>query len=156
MLITLKFRERVRAVAQVIVDELEQVVASITTGWRVEHNDDGTHGDVTADSIHAGPITSDGIIIAIGSQGIRVFSGTKYVTLGTDATNALLQSWVSMPLYINKEGNPVVFGNDKITFTTSSGAAQFSGAITSNGGLQTFGANDSAGAGYRYVVVPNA
>ena len=29
-------------------------------------------------------------------------------------------------------------------------------AITSNGGLQTFLANDSAGAGFRYVVVPNS
>jgi hypothetical protein len=30
------------------------------------------------------------------------------------------------------------------------------GALTTNGGLQTFLANDSAGAGFRYVVVPNA
>jgi hypothetical protein len=30
------------------------------------------------------------------------------------------------------------------------------GALTTNGGLQTFGANDSAGTGYRYVRVPNA
>ncbi len=31
-----------------------------------------------------------------------------------------------------------------------------SGALTTNGGVQTFLANDSAGAGFRYVVVPNA
>ena len=29
------------------------------------------------------------------------------------------------------------------------------GALTTDGGLQTFGANDSAGAGYRLVRVPN-
>ncbi len=35
------------------------------------------------------------------------------------------------------------------------GKSVFAGSITSNGGLQTFGANDSGGAGYRLVRVPN-
>jgi len=36
------------------------------------------------------------------------------------------------------------------------GGALACGAITSNGGLQTFGADNSGGAGYRLVLVPNA
>jgi hypothetical protein len=35
------------------------------------------------------------------------------------------------------------------------GSGYFNGALTTDGGLQTFGANDSAGAGYRLVRVPN-
>jgi len=35
------------------------------------------------------------------------------------------------------------------------GAVNIIGALTTNGGLQTFGANDSGGAGFRMVVVPN-
>ena len=35
-------------------------------------------------------------------------------------------------------------------------ALQVVGALTTNGGLQTFGANDSGGTGYRMVRVPNA
>lgn len=48
-------------------------------------------------------------------------------------------------LGINTDGSLTVF-NFKVLDT---------GALTTNGGLQTFGANDSAGAGYRTVRVPN-
>jgi hypothetical protein len=36
------------------------------------------------------------------------------------------------------------------------GAVAIDGALTTNGGLQTFGTNDSGGAGFRLVLVPNA
>lgn len=39
--------------------------------------------------------------------------------------------------------------------TAVAGTLNVAGATTGNGGLQTFGANDSAGAGFRAVRVPN-
>lgn len=38
---------------------------------------------------------------------------------------------------------------------TIGGVLDVTGTITSDGGLQTFGANDSGGAGFRQVLVPN-
>lgn len=56
--------------------------------------------------------------------------------------------------------NQVVIGNASVTNVFLGSAAGVAAlqcaAITSNGGLQTFGANDSAGAGFRLVRVPNA
>lgn len=43
-----------------------------------------------------------------------------------------------------------------IKFTRATGAAQFGGPVTLTGGLVSYGANDSGGAGYRLVLVPNA
>lgn len=45
--------------------------------------------------------------------------------------------------------------NTRMTILEASGNVSMLGSLTTNGGLQTFGANDSAGAGYRLVRVPN-
>lgn len=49
-------------------------------------------------------------------------------------------------------GSTVDNGTDRLQVN---GSGYFNGELTTNGGLQTFGANDSAGAGYRLVRVPN-
>jgi hypothetical protein len=137
MLVTLKFRERLRAVAQVIVDELEQVVASITTGWRVAHNDDGTHKGMT---VYGSLVVQDG-----DASRLYLSKTDAPVRLWLIAANDT--SWIVYN---------VTAGYTAPLQITSSGAVTIPGTLTTNGGLQTFGANDSAGAGYRYVVVPNA
>lgn len=44
---------------------------------------------------------------------------------------------------------------NKFTVASATGNTVIAGTLTTNGGLQTFGANDSGGTGYRVVVVPN-
>ncbi len=60
---------------------------------------------------------------------------------------------------LNTLSNQAVIGNASLTDvylgSVTSVAALHCAAITSNGGLQTFGANDSGGAGFRQVLVPN-
>ena len=58
MRVSLKFRDRIAAISQYLLNELEQLVAAISTGWQVEHKLDGTHGAVTADSF-TGPLTGN-------------------------------------------------------------------------------------------------
>jgi microcystin-dependent protein len=84
-------------------------------------------GDVLGGAITATSVTSTGAL------GLKVLTDTKYVTLGTDAINALLQSWSLMPLYINKEGNPVVFGG-AVTFLAGATGAEPAGIIHGYGG----------------------
>ena len=43
MRVSLKFRDRIAAISQYLLNELDQLAASIRTGWLVEHNEDGTH-----------------------------------------------------------------------------------------------------------------
>ena len=52
--------------------------------------------------------------------------------------------------------NVAILPNSILGATFSSTGLVLVGSLTTNGGLQTFGANDSAGAGYRLVRVPNA
>jgi hypothetical protein len=58
-------------------------------------------------------------------------------------------------------GGTLEWGNgtdarDTFLYRDSAGKLKTTGAFITNGGEQTFGANDSAGAGYRLVRVPNA
>jgi hypothetical protein len=39
-------------------EDLEQAEASAQAKWATQHEADGTHGDVTADSVHAGQLTT--------------------------------------------------------------------------------------------------
>jgi hypothetical protein len=48
MALALKFRDKLPAG---VVDELDQLVGAIKGWWSPEHNDDGSHGDVNADSL---------------------------------------------------------------------------------------------------------
>lgn len=45
-------------------------------------------------------------------------NGTVDYTMGSDGTNVYLQSWNSKPLYINNQGNPVVFSTAVSGITT--------------------------------------
>lgn len=61
MNLLLYFREQLNAVSNAIVDELDQLIASITAAWEIEHNSDGTHGAVTAESVSvSGDVEADG------------------------------------------------------------------------------------------------
>lgn len=59
MQISFKFRE-VLGRTPYLVDELENIAACISGSFRVEHNPDGTHADITANSITTGNITVTG------------------------------------------------------------------------------------------------
>ncbi len=58
-MIGLKFSDQVTKISQVLVDEFQQLVAGIRGYLFVEHKDDGTHGDVTADSVTTDTLTAD-------------------------------------------------------------------------------------------------
>lgn len=49
----LHFREQLASIKQVLVDELDQIVASAQSRWGRQHTQEGDHGDVTATSITA-------------------------------------------------------------------------------------------------------
>lgn len=59
MQLGLWFRERFQGrLGQAVLQELDQLVAAITTGWNVEHNADGTHKAIAPPSVTInGPLT---------------------------------------------------------------------------------------------------
>jgi hypothetical protein len=57
---------------------------------------------------------------------------------------------------INWANGDVTLTHAADTLTLAGGGVVFSGAVTLSGGAVSYGANDSAGAGYRLVRVPNA
>ena len=53
MRLGLKFREMLTGPLQVVQDELDQLIAGILGGYRLEHKlPSGLHGNITADSIN--------------------------------------------------------------------------------------------------------
>jgi hypothetical protein len=66
----LRFRD---ALPPVVLDELENIVSKVKGFFSAEHNDDGTHGDITADSVtlHGGQV---GELIDLP------FNATRYLT----------------------------------------------------------------------------
>jgi hypothetical protein len=65
----LRYREQVYKLSYALGQELEQLLLTFTTKWRVEHADDGTHGAVTATSVVVEG-TSDSLV------DVRLLSGT--------------------------------------------------------------------------------
>lgn len=50
---------KAKKMGEVLVHQLDDIIAQFSGLWNVQHDDDGTHGDITADSIEVdGPITS--------------------------------------------------------------------------------------------------
>jgi hypothetical protein len=122
-----------------------------------------TGNTVLAGSLTVGAASFSGSL----TNGITMNSGTATDIVGfviqTAATQRALCYATSTGLdFYTSTAIPMRLGtNGSINLTIASGgAATFSstvacGALTTNGGLQTFGANDSGGAGYRMVRVPN-
>ncbi len=54
---SLNFREWWSPVSQWLTDELDQMAASAQAKWFAQHAADGTHGDVTADTLTAGRLS---------------------------------------------------------------------------------------------------
>lgn len=79
-----------------------------------------------------------------GDAFIRWFAGSNWYA-GVDNSDS--DSW---------SVGPAAIGTTPSIKITTAGAVTIPGTLTTNGGLQTFGANDSGGSGYRMVVVPNA
>ena len=50
-MVSLHYREFWSALSNWLVNELDQLVASIQAAWSKEHKSDGTHGDVTATTV---------------------------------------------------------------------------------------------------------
>lgn len=65
MNIGLKFRDLFSGkIGQAILNELDNILQGIIAHWQVEHNDDGTHADITADTMAVGSITATGNVTA--------------------------------------------------------------------------------------------
>lgn len=129
--------------------------------------------DCTAVTVFGGSAFLGGTLVTDGtsqttSNGITIDGGTLIVLLnlniGTDGTATgytlrLLNTpngivWIGG--YENAFLSGAWSGTTNVTRFAYNGQIITPSSITSNGGLQTFGANDSAGAGFRLVRVPNA
>lgn len=114
-------------------------------------------------------LTSSGVISSTAGGGaFKVDAGagvskTGYAQFTGTTAASVSQTWYSgINVFATDGSYEVKNGSGSQGFSiTPAGATTFigaltAGAITSNGGLQTFSANDAAGAGFRYVLVPNA
>ncbi len=86
--------------------------------------------------------------------------GTKQVFYTTNTGTTTIREH----LWLDGDGTTICVADARIggglyvgatNVDPAAGTLTVTGSITSNGGLQTFGANDSGGAGYRLVRVPN-
>lgn len=80
MNLSLKFRDRLYSIGAWLTQEMDQLIAAITSTWDTNHLDDGTHGDIQAKSltvtkgtpqevasgVFSGAITTDGLVTATG------------------------------------------------------------------------------------------
>jgi hypothetical protein len=86
-------------------------------------------------------------------------SATRDMTLGSDATYAYIQSWSGKPLYINSQGNNVLFGSGNVGIGTSSPVTSLDVRAT-NGATIIAGrtANTGTGSEFGYFAsyAPNA
>lgn len=78
MNVFLKFRERIATLSHPLLLEFEQLLTVIRTTFRAEHNDDGTHGAVTASTIVSGQIDASGVRVGehLGLGYVRLVQGT--------------------------------------------------------------------------------
>lgn len=108
------------------------------------------------------------LVNANGNIALGIYAGNYYGSPNpggylTTSTKSIFIGYNCKAL-VNGSVNEIVMGNLTVghgsnTATwgnTSTTNHYFTGAIHADGGLQTFGANDSAGPGYRTVRVPNA
>jgi hypothetical protein len=98
----LKFRERLQKIAGVLVEELDQLLIDVDAYLLVEHKGDGSHSDVTADSV---TVEND---VTAGGDG--TFDGN--VTADADGTAVEIGNGVG--------GGGDYFGAPGIRFTYSS------------------------------------
>lgn len=82
-----------------------------------------------------------------------LLAGSYFAAPGVTAGGAAVTN--AATVYIADEPGATVTGAN-YAFWVDAGMARFDGDVTLAGGLISYGANDSGGAGYRYVRVPNA
>lgn len=91
MNVLLKFRERIAALSHPLLLEFEQLLTVIRTTFRVEHSDDGTHGDVTATNVSVATDnyehirldrTESASVGRVYSIGVSYANGVDYLRLG--------------------------------------------------------------------------
>jgi hypothetical protein len=98
--------------------------------------------------------------IALTHNGVRTnTSGQSYAVAITTAYNQASGTASNTDLFINRTETAVGSGAQLLIDAQVGAVSKFkvtnAGAITADGGLQTYGANDSGGSGYRLVRVPN-
>ena len=94
----LRYREQIYKLSYALGQELEQLLLTFTTAWRVEHGDDGRHGVVQADEVRVGFIPrSTGYVRLVTGTAVRpgyidwrLADGTRTGYLGWDSTNVEL------------------------------------------------------------------
>lgn len=84
---TLVFRDRLSQISQSLVDEFDQLIANIGTGWAVEHDDQGHHTTIAA----SGPCTCAQLKLR-GFVTLDLTSGSGGTPLAVPAN----VSWVSI------------------------------------------------------------
>lgn len=73
-------------IGHLVVEELDSIIAQFTGLWNTQHNDDGSHGDITARSLTLTKDAASGATGAVVADGDGTFDGN--VTADADATGA--------------------------------------------------------------------
>lgn len=89
MNLILKFRERVSVLSYALVQELEQLLGVIRQTFRAEHNDDGSHTAVTADSVTSDTLTGT---TSLTARSTTAASGYVHLRTGS-ASNVGYVAW---------------------------------------------------------------
>jgi hypothetical protein len=95
---------------------------------------------------------TNNIILANGTGAIKArHDGTSWAITDAVAVTGILSTSSTTEATTTTDGSLRTAGGLSVVKN-----AVIGGSLKTNGGLQTFAANDSAGTGYRYVIVPNA
>lgn len=91
---SLHFREQIAGIKQVLVAELDQIVASAQARWYAQHTDTGGHGVVTATSLTAPLVSSTRLVVGAGTHAAapETVSGDEVIRVVKPDTPAFIVS----------------------------------------------------------------
>lgn len=133
MNLTQPFRAEVERVSTAISDTFDFLMAKVNGMWNVQHKDDGSHSDITADTITVTTLTATNELVTNNLQ----ITGNLAVTGNAAVTGAVTAASALIPSITANTGitTPAITAGGGVLTVTTATSANFSNAVAVTGAL---------------------